>query len=561
MRVGSSAGAALLIGVTVAIACGSEPGESNGGGHDPDAGLEAEADAGWQDGSWLDQSSADVTLEASPDAEAGASKPVPGNALIRGDGTVVALYPVADPSAGTRAVAFVQQGTSVLVLDEDGKEIGKHEVGTGGLFGGFDFDADGWPDLGMARSKDSGQICGTTKMLDTWLDAVSGRTGNQLPLTSATPALCWTFGSTTYPTEQWSGLGLLFGAGGSELSVSPYYAQKGTFLSHSSGAFQVLGDYWYPSTVSFDSAYTADLPNAWGGPQSFLANSHVANGLLVTVAGQRRLVFFTSGRVVQYAVGALGSGQLLFDTPYVTGDRKDLAGRNYGLVLVDPGKPTELVLVSGTGAHTVYDDMISATMTSDPWGQIERHVSRYDLTTGKVVDRFFSYAHDNNDGNKYEGRVAYPANPMVRVAGGASRLAFNVYEGGHWMLHVTAPGALTDAVVYADLFLWDIADLDQDGVDEWVVTPSRDPTEPNVPGYYYVKWRTQIAHLDATKLALETSATHEGVIPWLLPRFREPTRTSSMGHLYPALVARTPKGLELCTRTAAGSLASVLVAK
>jgi len=543
-------------GLALVAACGSDSGSS---ATSADAG--ADADAGVGEGSWPDQGPEDAPQEALPDAEAGPAKPPPGNALIRTDGSVVPLYPVGDPAAGTRAVGFVSSSGSVLVLDEDGKELAKLDVGGGSLFGGFDFDADGWPDLGLARSKDTGQLCGSTAMLDTWVDVVSTKSGKQAALTAAAPAVCWTFGSTTYPTTQWSVLAPLFGAGGSELALSAYYASTGSFAAWSAGAFQVLGAFQYPSTASFDSTYANDQPNAWGGPQSFLANSHVANGMLVTVAGQRRLVFFTSGRVVQYAVGQQGPSQLLFDTPYVTGDRTDLAGRNYGLVSPDPGQPTHLVLVSGTGAHSVYDDMVSASMTSDPWGQIERHVSRYDLVTGKVSDRFFSYAHDNNDGNKYEGRVAYPQNPMVRVAGGASRLAFNVYEGGHWMLHLTTPGALADAKVWKDLFLWDIADLDRDGVDEWVVTPSRDPGEPDVPGYYYVKWRTQIAHFDATKTDLEVAATHEGVIPYLLPTFRQPARTTSMGYLYPALVARTAQGLELCTRSSGGKVASVLVGK
>ncbi|GMV14278.1 MAG: hypothetical protein HS104_31450 [Polyangiaceae bacterium] len=545
----------LLAGLALGLACGSESGGP--GAHAEDAG----ADAGVGDGAWPDQGGGEVSSEAQPDAEAGPPKPPPGNALLRSDGSVVPLYPVTDPAAATRAIGFVQSGTGVQVLDEDGGELAKHEIGAGSLFGGFDFDADGWPDLGVARSKDSGQICGATAMLDTWLDVVSTKTGKQAALTSMAPALCWTFGTSTYPTTQWSVLAPLFGAGGSELALAPYYAQSGSFAAWSAGAFQVLGTFQYPSTASFDSTYTADQPNAWGGPASFLANSHVANGLVVTVGGQRRLAFFTSGRVVQYAVGQQGPGQLLFDTPYVTGDRKDLAGRNYGLVLPDPGLPTDLVLVAGTGAHSVYDDMVSASMTSDPWGQIERHVSRYDLLTGKVLDRFFSYAHDDADGNKYEGRVAYPANPMVRAASGPSRLAFNVYEGGHWMLHVTQPGSLGDALVLQDLFLWDIADLDRDGIDEWLVTPSRDPSEPDVPGYYYVKWRTQIAHFDATKLELSITATHEGMIPRLAPTFRQPARTSSMGYLYPALVARTSQGLELCTRSAAGKLGSVLVGK
>ena len=64
------------------------------------------------------------------------------------------------------------------------------------------------------------------------------------------------------------------------------------------------------STSSYDTAYAADLPNAWGTGTSYLASSHVANGLVGTFGGETRAVFFTSGRVVQYAeADAPGSGR------------------------------------------------------------------------------------------------------------------------------------------------------------------------------------------------------------------------------------------------------------
>ncbi len=73
---------------------------------------------------------------------------------------------------------------------------------------------------------------------------------------------------------------------------------------------------------------------------------------------------------------------------------------------------------------------------------------------------------------KLRASVLYPPHPVV-----GSRLAFDVYEGEHWMLHVTAPDSTADAVTIKDVFLWDILDLDGDGVDEWIVTPSRDPLD------------------------------------------------------------------------------------
>ncbi len=129
-----------------------------------------------------------------------------------------------------------------------------------------------------------------------------------------------------------------------------------------------------------------------------------------------------------------------------------------------------------------------------------------------------------------------------------------MYEGGHWVLHVTAPGTVADAKTFKDLFLWDISDLDGDGSDEWLLSPSRDPSEPDVPGYYFVKWRTQIARFDDAALTLTVTTEVSGVIPYLLGTFREPQRSTSRGALYPVLVARTSSGRALLLRDPNGSV-------
>ena len=67
-------------------------------------------------------------------------------------------------------------------------------------------------------------------------------------------------------------------------------------------------------------------------PERFIPQSE-ANGLIV----DDRVVFFTSARVVAYSLSALSSDQLLDDTPFLSGGRTDIAGRNYGLVLHDGG--------------------------------------------------------------------------------------------------------------------------------------------------------------------------------------------------------------------------------
>lgn len=525
-------------------------------GSDEDGQSSSRSDAGTDgsiaDGAWPD-ASGDVDASAS---DGGPPKPPLGNALHLADDSVHPLYPVTDADATTRAVAFVRGASLVTALDEDENVLWEQDLGAGAWFGGFDFDADGWPDLGFVRAEPALGTCGTTPLETTRLDVARGKDGELFALTPASPAKCWTFPSATYPTNQWTTAGISFGAS-STLVLTQYYATDGSFQTLSNGAFGELGTFFFPSTASYDTAYTNDLPNAWGGPTSYLDNSHVANGLVIEPGGAlgERFVMFTSGRLVEYAVTPLGTGQLLVDKPFLSGNRPDLAGRNYGIVARDPAHPSTLSLLAGTGVETVYDDMSSATMTSDPWGGIERHLTVYDLETRALEDRFFSYAHDNGDGNQYEGRLVAASGPFVRLGPSIpSRLAFNVYSGGHWILHVTAPGATSDAVTFKDLFLWDITDLDQDGDDEWLLSPSRDPEEPDVPGYYFVKWRTRIAHWDEASLTLSTQVEHDGVIPLLAPVFRRADRTSSRGSLWPALTVHRDAGLVLLLRDAAGSV-------
>jgi hypothetical protein len=542
----------LLAAAVVALhACG---GEDRSAGTSPSTPDGAAGDAQVVGDASFDVATVDA--EAGPEADV-SNDPPPGNALLLPGGEVTPLYPVSDPAAPTRAVAFRQAGSDVEALDEHGASLWKKDLGVGALFGGFDFDADGWPDLGLVRSTSSGQSCGGQDMQDTSIDVARGKDAELFPLVGPTPSLCWTFGTTTYPTPQWTGLDVLFGDGDPTLFTAPYYATTGSYWGFSSGAFSETGLLQYPSTAAYDSTYSNDKVNAYGGPESHTTNPHVANGMILGQAGASRLVFFTSSRVVQYAVGPIGPTQLLFDSPFLPGNRTDLVGRNYGLVIPDPGDANRVVLIAGTDTSTMFDDMVSASMSSDPWGQIERHVTWYSLATGTVDDRFFSYAHDDNDGKKYEGRVVYPANPIVRMAAGASRIAFNVYEGGHWMLHVTAPGSSADAVVLKDVFLWDIADLDGDGSEEWVSTPSRDPSEPDVPGYYFVKWRTLLSHWDESSQGLVQADEVAGAIPLLVGRFREPRRTTSRGALYSVATARDGASLVLLLRGSGGELVKV----
>lgn len=121
------------------------------------------------------------------------------------------------------------------------------------------------------------------------------------------------------------------------------------------------------------------------------------------------------------------------------------------------------------------------------------------------------------------------------LASGPSRLAFNVYEAGHWVVHVTAPGATSDSVTLKDWFLWDIRDLEGDGVEDWVMSPVRDSTDPDTSGWYFVKWRTVLARWQESSSSVEQTREIQGAIPYLVGAFREARRTTSRGFLYPSL--------------------------
>jgi hypothetical protein len=536
----------LAVAVALAAGCGStdEPGTERTRPSD-DASSEAAVDAGDASPEATAESSSEAAGETGSDVDAApdAATALTGNALLLSDGGVTPLYDLSDPGASTPAVAFLSDGDTVQSLDSDGALLWEKNLGQGSLFGGFDFDADGWPDLGLVRSQDTGKVCGTGKILLTSIDFVRGKTGELYSGVSGMESLCWTFGTTTYPTEQWTALDVLFGAGTSTLAAIPYYATQGWYLSFGGTGFTQTGSLYYPSTDAWDSTYTADLPNAHGAGHSYEQYSHVPNGLVLPVSGEQRLVVFTTARVAQYRIADVSASQLAADTPFITANRTDLVGRDYGLVLADPSFPSHVILLSGTSADTLFSDMNTSTMEADPWGQIERHLTIYDAEKATVEDRFFSYAHDNNDGNKYEGRLVYPDNPIVRVAGSPSRLAYNVYEGGHWQLHVSQPGVTADAKVIADWFLWDIRDVDQDGDEDWVLSPT-EPTNAD-PGWYFVRWKTALALWNESTLGFEVSATHEGVIPYLLGSFRRPDKTTTRGALYPVLTVATPEGLRL----------------
>jgi hypothetical protein len=176
----------LRVGVLVSIvalamiSCGDES-ASDGGVRSDAAGDVVPGDSSWPNPS-------DAGSDAPADSDA-AALPPPGNALLLDDGSVVPLYPVVDSTATTRAVGFVRDESMVQAIDEHGAPLWQADLGQGALFGGFDFDDDGWPDLGMVRSKPSGEICGTEPVLLTSIDVARGKNGESFALEPALKSL------------------------------------------------------------------------------------------------------------------------------------------------------------------------------------------------------------------------------------------------------------------------------------------------------------------------------------------------------------------------------------
>ncbi len=452
------------------------------------------------------------------------------NAMRTAQGAVLPIYDVHDAAYGPGKVAFVLAEGTLTALRPDESPLYARETDAEEITGGFDLDEDGWPDLALVHATTVGS-CNATFVTDRHLELVSGRTGEALATWSTARDICWTFPTTAYSTMQWTSLGILWGEGTRFVSLQRQYETQGFFARYdaSSASFATSYAYVFPSTSQYGS-YGAARTNAYGGT-AWVDESHVANGLVVPSGDGERVAFFTSARFAIYTAGPYGTAQLVRDLPFVA--RTDLAGRNYGLVSLDPADPERLSLIAGTDASTVHADRIDGRRESDPWGAIERHVTLVNLRTGSLRQRFYSYAHDGGDANQYQGRVVYPAAAHVRVADGPSRLAYNVFGSGRWHLHVSEPDATADAIVVDDVFLWDVRDVDGDGTDEWLVSPAEG---------YLPSWETTVRHWNEGERTADTIATHPGV-PELLRAFRRGTATTSRGALHP--VAITTDGLAL----------------
>jgi len=111
-----------------------------------------------------------------------------------------------------------------------------------------------------------------------------------------------------------------------------------------------------------------------------------------------------------------------------------------------------------------------------------------------------------------------------------------------------------------DWFLWDIRDFDLDGREEWVLSPSRDASDPDVPGWYFVKWRTVFGRWDEASEAFVPTREEQGAIPYLTATFRLPRKTTTRGYLYPVLTTRETGALSVLLWGSDGTLLRVAAA-
>ncbi len=467
----------------------------------------------------------------------------------------VPAYPVDHPAVAT--VAYAYDGNAILrAVDEWGETWWEIEVGSGELTGGFDANGDGWPDVGLVVTEEtSGQLCGGIPLQQSRLIVVDGFSGEVSEPLAATVDHCQESEEETTPgilTPQWNAGSVLFGETPGALSFLQAFGTSGWFASWEEQ--WSLNSFVFPSTASFGATYpVASKEAAWEEGAKHVPLSHQGSGLLVDTDEGEKLVLFTSGRVLQYNYGAYGEAQLLVDHPFLSGDRKDLEGRNEGLVARDPLHPESVVLLAGTDVFSLFVDRITGSQAEDPWGGTERHFALYNIATDGLDDRFFSNARDAQNGHQYEGRIAYPANPFVQTQDNAPgpQVAYNVFEKGRWNLHISAPGSTEDLLVYPGLFLWNIQDLDGNGTAEWVISPT-DSEEDQVDTPAYLPfWETRVYQWDGSSLLL--AGKWEGVIPYLLPRFREPNASAYRGTLASILVRAEGCSLTFAARSGTGS--------
>lgn len=516
-----------------------------------------------------------IAVVGSPAAVTEAATP-PQRVLLLNGGQVVPIYPVSG-AAPTTHVGFIrdEKANTLSRVDQNGAPLSESPTSTtlgNSLFGGFDYDQDGWPDVAERVVSWAGWNCANgAPVMSRFIRIFSGRRDEVHAPVSALPDTC-TGGD---PVHAWGPFHPLFGSG-PELAFAPQLYNAGWFMTHDPGSgFATNGTFWQPNGDWWTGTYTGVA-----SPHN-TDQSNVFNGLIATVSGERRLIAWTTKRAMQFRTAGYpqpAPGQLVADHRYVGGSGTAcgpyVSGRNYGLVIRDPASGY-VNLLAGTDAFTVFDDMkndVNAPLyaqlnennpASDPWGQLERHVSVYDPQSQSLLsDRFVWCATAATPREwKYWGRLIYPANPLVERTG-PSRLAYNIFgdfrpPGGdsslnRWVMQITYGGSATPQIKLRDWFLWDIRDIDADGRDEWIASPACDPVPPEgcegsvSDPPYLLAHKTFIFHWNEQTQWFDPHAqVIEGAYPYLTRTLRGPTASTTREYLRPVLSVDTPGGLRL----------------
>lgn len=345
----------------------------------------------------------------------------------------------------------------------------------------FDYDGDGLIDSIKILTQTATKICGNGNRAESHtIQVFSGDPARKLLFQSgAIEDTCVSpNGGTTVPYRA-MGVGQVhIGPNAFELAVSPQYYSNGWFVNKSTNFFYTA------LTTSYDAYLAAQvLPTGlkhanWTQPY---------NGLLISIDGATKYVAATSGRFHRFSFAPYSQSQLEVDVPFVA--RADIAGRNYGALTHDvEGNTSKVFLVAGEPAYELYANFMSSygKATVEPldlWGSIERHVSVFDMAKPSVAQKFYSYAHDDNDGHTFRNRVSFPSISVLPAKGsGGSKLIYNVFDGHTWSIHLGAGGGAESQAVLANHFVWDVIRRSKDEFD--IITSPVDLTNKVfVPDY------------------------------------------------------------------------------
>ena len=243
----------------------------------------------------------------------------------------------------------------------------------------------------------------------------------------------------------------------------------------------------------------------------------------------------------------------MHDRPYISGNRTDTVGRHYGQIEVDRNQKSNLSLVSGASSQSYYNDLITGTQTAEPWGSIAFHITLYNIANNTIGDYFRSYAHDAGDTHRYIGRVVYAGTNYLETESSKPKsIIWNEYSTNvGWAVRYFRTGTFNtnDIVNIPNHFLWDIRDIDGDGVDEVITSPTK-------VGQYLGDYKTILYNWDEATQSLKLKTEIPDAIPYLVGTLRGsvPYRTSSATRSFPVLTTRDDNGLHLILRSRAGTV-------